>query len=366
METGATDASTHRWRPAPSPGGLIGALGIIVSALLAAGALFSAVGRSSLPVLAAAAWLAAVALLGLALALGYLLWGYLSIDYELGERELIVRWAHRRDRIELTAVTHMGPATEVLGEHPGGWQRFWPGYYVAVRQAPDGPVRVVATLPPRRQLVVSTAVGHYAISPERPVLFIEEYGRLRRALDVAPAGPAVPEPGQGALRLVAAGWTSQVPIVLPPRPTFDDEPDADGAASAGVQPGTGEPAPAFATGAPATLEARLALLGDPVAVASVAVALAFNLTMIGYILARYGSIPSSIALHWNVNGLPDRIGSPREIWTLPLIAGLVTLTNMGLAWSIVRFDRFAARFLLAAACLVQVVTWVALISLLRR
>ena len=364
METGTTDEATRRWGPAPSPGGLIGGLGIIVAALLAVGAIVAAAGKAALPLPAAVSWGIAVVLIGLVIGFGFLLWGYHSIAYDLTARELIIRWAYRRDRVELSAINHVGPATDMPGEHPGAWQRFWPGYYVSVRPSMSGPVRVVATLPPRRQLLVSTAAGHYAISPERAVLFVEECGRLRRALGVEPAGPAAPEADQGAPRLVPAGRTSQAPITLPPRPTFDDEPGPVEAAAA--PPAAVEPGVPSGPGGSEPEEGERRLLSDTPAVASLVVAVALNLGMVGYILARYGSMAPSIALHWNVNGLPDRVGSPREIWTLPLITGLVTLANLGLAWSVVRFDRFAARFLLVAACLVQLVAWVAVISLLRR
>jgi uncharacterized membrane protein len=85
--------------------------------------------------------------------------------------------------------------------------------------------------------------------------------------------------------------------------------------------------------------------------------------MLWFILLRYESVPQTLPLHYNTLGQPDRIGSPREIFLLPLIAGVVAAANIALAWSVVRFDRFAARLLLSGTCLVQVVTWVALLKL---
>lgn len=347
-----------RWRAAASPGGLIGILIVILSLLGAGGAVLVLLGVASLPL--PTPFVAVCALLFAALAgvVAYLFYGYLSIGYAFGDDVLEIRWAGRRYPIDLAAIQYIGPAIEVLEERPGRWQRFWPGYYVGVRHDKVGPVRVVATLPLRRQLLISTGDQHFAISPERPVLFVEEYGRLRRALDAQRTGgfPTV-EPGQGAQRLADAGWTMQYPIISPGRVAPARKAAPDQAAEAGghqiAPPGRGV-SPLL----------RPILLTDSLSLGFLGAAVALNLAMVAYILFQYDSIPQTITLHWNVDGLPDRVGSPREIWTLPLITGLVTLANFGLAWSIVTFDRFAARFLLGATCLVQIGAWVALVTLI--
>src|SRR5690606_13266285 len=125
------------------------------------------------------------------------------------------------------SIRHIGPAIDQIEERPGGWQRFWPGYYVGTRRAKVGNVRVIATLPLRRQLLISTADRDFAISPERPVLFVEEYGRLRRALDLQRTGgfPTV-APGQVAHRLAEAGCTKQYQVLPPGRGPRGDQPEA--------------------------------------------------------------------------------------------------------------------------------------------
>lgn len=362
METAEPDTSTRGWRPAASPGGMIGGLGIVVCLLLASAALTAVVGRSPSTLPRMALLGAGAALIVLALALIVLLWGYLTIGYELSDRELLIRWGTRRERIPLDTISHVGPATELLGEHRGGWQRFWPGYYVSERQSTAGPVQTVATLPPRRQLVISTVTRLYAISPEHPVLFVEEYGRLRRALGPGETGPGVPEQGQGALRLVSAGWTGPVPIVMPKRPRLDDGP-ADGGVDVETPAREPEHPAGTSPGTAARVPARL--IEDSVAIGILAATVALTLGLIAYILTRYSALPATIPLHWNAAGVPDRVEPRRAIWTIPLIGVLVALANLGLAWSVARFDRFAARFLLAATCLVDLVAWVAVISLIR-
>lgn len=356
MSRTPVDATLGRWRAAASPGGLIGILIIILSVLGAGGAILVLAGVASVPLPTPVIGVATVLFTVVAVGAAYLVYGYTTIGYAFGDDVLEIRWAGRRYPIDLASVTYIGPAIEVLEERPGRWQRFWPGYYVGVRQEKVGPVRVVATLPLRRQLLISTDTEHFAISPERPVLFVEEYGRLRRALDAQRTdGFPTVAPGQGAQRLAEAGWTMQYPVIAPGRGPRGEQPEAASATGSYqiAAPGRGV-SPLL----------RPVLLADRVARLFLAMAILLNLLMVGYILLKYDSIPQSITLHWNVNGLPDRIGSPREIWTLPLITGLVTLANFGLAWSIVTFDRFAARFLLGGTCLVQLGAWVALITLI--
>jgi len=71
-------------------------------------------------------------------------------------------------------------------------------------------------------------------------------------------------------------------------------------------------------------------------------------------------LPASLAIHLDAAGLPDRFGPPRVLRRLPLLAAMATLLNLVLAWVLARFDRFAARFLLAAALVVHLIAWVAL------
>lgn len=362
MSGTVADEATIRWQASASPGGLIGILATVLSVLLAGGCVAVLAGKASLPLPDPVVWAATFLFLALAGGFGFLVYGYLSIRYELGEQSLVVCWANRRRVIPLDQVTFIGPAIDKLEERPGRWQPFWPGYYVGtVRHEQAGAVWVVATLPLRRQLLISTGAQTVAISPERPVLFVEEYGRLRRNRDSQRSGVfTTVEPGQGAQRLADAGWTMSFPVVGAPAA---QPASTRGVRSAQTTPSTPRQA-ALEVGRAGNPALRPVLLNDATALALLAVAVVLNVLMVTVILVRYESIPPSIALHWNVNGMPDRIGSPREIWILPVITGLVTLANFGLAWSIVTFDRFAARFLLGAACLVQVVAWVALLTLI--
>lgn len=358
----ARTQNISRWRAASSPGGLIGILALILLVVLASGTLLVISGGAVLPVPPVVVWAGLVLFIALAAGVAYLVYGYLSISYELAEETLTVRWAHRQYPIDLSSIQHIGPASEHLEVSSGRWQRFWPGYYVGQQSSPSGSVQIVATLPVRRQLLIVAEDRQFSISPERPILFVEEYGRLRRMLDLQRSGhfPVV-QPSDTVDRLAQAGWTMQYPA---------------------IQPGQGPPLPE-SSGVPASTKfaplsvaatepdrrrstsplLRPTLLTDPVALGLLAAAVLLNVAMVLYILIQYDNLSPSIVLHWNVSGDPDRVGSPREIWTLPIITGLVTVANFGLAWSIAMFDRFAARFLLGATCLVHIVAWVALTTL---
>ncbi len=106
------------------------------------------------------------------------------------------------------------------------------------------------------------------------------------------------------------------------------------------------------------------LVGDRIASALFAASLAGALLMAIVLLTQIGRLPEVLVVHLDAAGIPDRWGTPRVLWRLPLIAFGVTLMNAVVAWYVARLDRFAARFVLAAALVVQIIAWAALFSLL--
>lgn len=350
-----------RWQAAASPGGLIGVLAIVLALMLTGGTLLLITGHTSLPVPTLIAWLALAVFIVLIVALSYLVYGYVTIAYEFTSDHLTIRWAGQEHVIDLGAIQQILPAVDRLGDNPGRWRRFWTGYYVGSENGPSGYVTVIATLPVRRQLLIVTADRQFAISPERPVLFVEEYGRLRQALDYTRTGQATASgSGESVERLAKAGWTMQYPVVKPDMPP---QSATASSAGAGTRPAAGRSRARARRKLASTT--RPTILNDRIAQFLLGISVVMNVAIIIFVLARYSSLPSSIALHWNVNGDPDRIGSPREIWIIPIITAIVAIANFILAWSIDTFDRFAARFLLAASSLVGIVAWIALITLIR-
>lgn len=79
---------------------------------------------------------------------------------------------------------------------------------------------------------------------------------------------------------------------------------------------------------------------------------------------QLGGLDPGIGIHVDASGRTDRWGEPSGLWRLPLLATMITLMNLVAAWFVARSDRFAARFVLAAAVVVQLVTWVAVVHFL--
>ena len=302
----------------------------------------------------------------------YLLFGYLTIGYRMDSSGIRISWGIWSTTIEYQEIEDVAPALEAFEQLPGGWQPFWPGYYVGRKEADGATIRVVATLPVRRQVLIILADGRcFAISPERPLLFMEELARWYYAAVEAPGqtGDVRRDPLVAATQqFVDAGWTTE----------FSTEAVATGesASASASQPVRGtsgafdssDAPPVSVQRAPASETSpvlRPTLLRDPVSLVLIAIGILATATMSLYILVQYQDIPPSLTLHWNVDGLPGRVGEPREIWFLPTIAGLVLIANIGLAWSIALFDRFAARLMLGSTIIVHIVTWIALLMLLR-
>ncbi len=89
-----------------------------------------------------------------------------------------------------------------------------------------------------------------------------------------------------------------------------------------------------------------------------------GLIMAGVLAGRTGDLPGVIALRTDAVGAATRWGTPSSLWELPLLAGMVTLANVILAWWLASFDQFASRFVLAAAIVVGLLTWIPLVRFL--
>src|SRR5919202_1735679 len=220
----------QRWRPAPSAGGLVGLLAFLLSVAGIAGVVLRVIPGTSGGA-QVASW-ALVALLAVA-AVGSaaLLWGYYRLGYAIEdgpEAALVLRWAWMSIRIPLDEIEYLGPARQLLrlpGPGERRWLWPWPGYYLAaIHDEALGRVQLLATVPPRRQLLVCSARGSFGISPDRPAQLMDRYERWREAARSAPfalppllpvpAPPAAPveedegveATGSGAVPQLGSGW----------------------------------------------------------------------------------------------------------------------------------------------------------------
>lgn len=327
----APSSIRYRARAAPSAGGLIG-LGLF--AVLAATAVLALLGllgvtRSSLslPVL----WVVFVVSGAGTIGMGYLLAGYFSLGYDVTDVSIRIRSGGRIDEVPLDQLRYVGPAAPMLGGAMQRWQPFWPGYYVGWLRSPFGRVRVVATQPISRQLLLSTGTEHWAISPAQPVIFLEQVAAARRQRELG----TTPVTIAGREQLAEAGWTAAFPTVGDAR-----EPQS-------AQDFTSALRPVF--------------LRDPVALGLAALSLGLLVGLVVFLVLRLVHLPETLVLHWNAAGLPDRIGTRRDLWLLPIVAAIVTIGNFALAFLAEYLERFAARLLLAGTVVVLALTWIALL-----
>lgn len=103
---------------------------------------------------------------------------------------------------------------------------------------------------------------------------------------------------------------------------------------------------------------------DRIAVGLVALNVVSLLLLAIALATTSGSMTAVLVQHLDAAGLPDRWGSPRILWRIPLLAAGITAMNTALAWFLAPTDRFASRFTLASALVVQLVAWIALFDYL--
>jgi hypothetical protein len=107
---------------------------------------------------------------------------------------------------------------------------------------------------------------------------------------------------------------------------------------------------------------RADLLGDQVSGILIGANLLSLLVMVIRLATQLSQLPASFVVHLDAAGFPDAWGTPDVLWRLPLIAGMSLLMNLVVAWFVAPIDRFAARFVLAAALGVQLIVWIAVLD----
>jgi hypothetical protein len=349
----------QEWPPVAGSGPLVGGLLIAVTlvvALLAGWQLRGSDGALK------GVWLliGVVAFAGAAYT-AYLLRGLGTLRYIFTDDALLVRWMREEQALRyddvLGAVYRPRDVISLAAR-----ERFWPGYYVSVVQRPEGVWRSYATETPGRRVRLHGPDGILAISPHRPVRFREELERrCGRQLGAGPR-PA-PAPVATPLERPSARETAhQAPErAAPPERVQRPSQAASGASASGLPT-----APALNRALVEDVYRTLfrgRLLGDQFASTAIALGVLLPLLMAGYLFSQYEGVPRAVPLHWDAHGYLDRIGTPRELWVLPLTCAVILVVNTALATYAIAFDRFAARLLTAATPIAQLAAFVALVWL---
>ena len=102
---------------------------------------------------------------------------------------------------------------------------------------------------------------------------------------------------------------------------------------------------------------------DRTAWALLGAALVVNLGLFAALCARFPGLDFQLPLHFNNLGQVDRIGTKMELFALPVIGLLILVANLGLGLLLYRRERAGSYLLWGAAAAVQVLFWLAAMSI---
>ncbi len=106
------------------------------------------------------------------------------------------------------------------------------------------------------------------------------------------------------------------------------------------------------------------LVNDVPALALIGTGIVSLLAMAILVGNQASSLAPDFATHVSASGVLEDFRSESALWRLPAMATAFTLMNVVIAWFTSPIDRFASRFVLAAALVVQFIVWVAVIRIL--
>ncbi len=334
------DGSFRRWEAAPGPGTAYGILFLSTAvAWVVLALVFTLMSDGALRFL-----FGFIALIGsVALAALIVLFSRLrSIGYVLDAEELIVEWSGHRININYLDIRSV--VFEDTSDHQlSGYERYWPGFHISSIRVANEEWRSIATLPPDRRIRVYSTSGMLAISPEHPVLFLQELAdRRRRAEEHAATGED---------------------IATQPEESMDQALPADPLETGAPYPETSDTVER-PTSWVATLNHifRQKLLGDPIASNLLATGVIILVLMTVYSVWRIDGSFTGGPIHWNALGEPDVFVSARGGWIFVLIAGTVLVINTAVAMLCTLWDQFVTRLLLASSIAVQILLALALLN----
>jgi hypothetical protein len=252
--------------------------------------------------------LAALLTLGLAIRVGYQLWGLINAGYEMDRNALIIRWGGTMHQIPMGSVQNVYSGSQLEGLRLRLSLR-WPGYMVTVGQSAGlDTIVFYATRPVSEQVIVVTDHVAYALSPADADEF------LRALLERLEMGPTQ-EVEERAVHPAFLKWD-----------IWHDR---------------------WAMGT---------LLGS--------LFLAVFLT--GLLCWRYPYLPESIAMRVTTEGEPMLMAPPTRIFYFALLAGLFFVINGGLGLITYHHTRAIAYMLWSGLVAVEGSLWAAVISVLTR
>lgn len=247
-------------------------------------------------------------LLSLPIVAVWLYWyvGFLTLRYHMDRNALTIASATGRQVIPLQAIQRIVPGAEMTVS-----QNFrgigWPGYLKgAMRLKMLGMVRIHSTEPLERQLIVVTDTVSYGISPMLQQQFLEDFAARRSLGPMRELQPELASPRLVTWSLWHDRWLW---VVL--------------------------------------LAALLA-----------------NAALFGMISARWVNLPERIPLHFDAQGIVDRIDNKSGLLVVPIIGALTFLVNMMLGILLHRQERLGSFLLAFSALGIQCILWMATLGIL--
>jgi len=240
--------------------------------------------------------------------LGYRTVGAFTLEYWVDRDGITLVWGVTRQIIPMAAIRRVQRGDVAVGLDR---LRVWHWPYTERRRlwgANVGVVNSYATRPLTEQMILVTEGESYGISPADPAKFLAAI-QSRYALGIArPLRAELQRPPLWTWRL----WRDRIAQVL------------------------------------------------------ILVGLAGVLLMFGILAFRYPSLPADVPLHFDVNGIPDRIDAKSGLFALPFIGMIVWLANLVAGiWLYRRYQLGAAYLLWGGAVVVQALALLALLSLIR-
>jgi hypothetical protein len=294
-----------QWKPRRILGTGLGVVAAIVLLALAA-LLFRLVTSQPVSLLSFVMGLFAVLSVLASAFIAYQIYGLVSLRYFLGRDSIVISWARRKETIPLAAIESIDPLVDQSARLARRGLR-WPGYCIVGGRDERGR-ELLSYSNGRRleELLITTAVASYIISPDNPTGFL---------LAV-----------RGRQRLGPARKLEQVR----------------------TEGGLG----------------GLAVWRDWKALGLAVMSAVANAGLFAYIAFRYPQLPEIVPL-LSEAGQVTLIGAREELFQLPVIGLTVVLAITVVGFAFHRRERLLTYILGAIAVLVQILVWSAALSAIR-
>lgn len=228
-----------------------------------------------------------------------------TLRYYLDRDGVTIRWLGGHQVVPMRDIQRVLPGDRLSGPvvHRRGVR--WPGHERGVGAIPGiGRTRFLATRPPNGQLLLITPGQALAISPHGPEEFVDS---LEARQELGPNRILEPERWR-------APWL-----------TWN-------------------------------------LWQDRTAGLVLGAATTINLGLFAFLCARFPRLDELMPLHYNSQGLADRIGTKAELFTLPIIGLIILGTNLVLGLLLYRRERAGSYLLWGAAAAAQMLFWLAVLG----